>query len=134
MVGLVPADLDLSMSMVLCFFYLQDSWTVAPPNVSCSSDVTCLSAFSANSECINGYCSCDPCYAYNDTDCVSGKCIIHMTNLITCNLSPLNSEMNFSSSKLGMSTIKNKDEPSHLDLHCLHQYLFWSAGLKELGQ
>ena len=21
-------------------------------------------------------------------------------------------------------------EPSHLDLHCLHMYLFWSAGLK----
>ena len=21
-------------------------------------------------------------------------------------------------------------EPSHLDLHCLHRYLFWSAGLK----
>ena len=25
-------------------------------------------------------------------------------------------------------------EPSHLDLHCLHMYLFWSTGLKELTQ
>ena len=24
-------------------------------------------------------------------------------------------------------------EPSHLDLHCLHRYLFWSAGLKVLN-
>ena len=24
------------------------------------------------------------------------------------------------------------NEPSHLDLHCLHKYLFWSAGLKGL--
>ena len=24
------------------------------------------------------------------------------------------------------------DEMSHLDLHCLHRYLFWSAGLKGL--
>ena len=23
-------------------------------------------------------------------------------------------------------------EPSHLDLHCLHRYLFWSTGLKGL--
>ena len=23
-------------------------------------------------------------------------------------------------------------EPSHLDLHCLHRYLFWCAGLKGL--
>ena len=23
-------------------------------------------------------------------------------------------------------------EPSHLDLHCLHRHLFWSAGLKGL--
>ena len=23
-------------------------------------------------------------------------------------------------------------EPSHLDLHCLHRYLFWSDGLKGL--
>ena len=23
-------------------------------------------------------------------------------------------------------------EPSHLDLYCLHRYLFWSAGMKEL--
>ena len=23
-------------------------------------------------------------------------------------------------------------EPSHLELHCLHIYLFWSAGLKGL--
>ena len=21
-------------------------------------------------------------------------------------------------------------EPSHLDLHCLHRYLYWSTGLK----
>ena len=24
------------------------------------------------------------------------------------------------------------NEPSHLDLHCLHRYLFWSAGPKGL--
>ena len=23
-----------------------------------------------------------------------------------------------------------RDEPSHLDIHCLHRYLLWSAGLK----
>ena len=25
-----------------------------------------------------------------------------------------------------------RDEPSHLDLHCLNRYLFWSVGLKGL--
>ena len=25
-----------------------------------------------------------------------------------------------------------RSEPSHLDLHCLQRYLYWSAGLKEL--
>ena len=25
-----------------------------------------------------------------------------------------------------------RDEPSHLDLHCLHRYPFWSVWLKEL--
>ena len=25
-----------------------------------------------------------------------------------------------------------RTEPSHLDLHCLHSYSFWSAGLKRL--
>ena len=25
-------------------------------------------------------------------------------------------------------------EPSHLDLHCLHRYLFWSAGLKGFSE
>ena len=24
-------------------------------------------------------------------------------------------------------------EPSHQDLHCLHRYWFWSAGMKGLG-
>ena len=23
-------------------------------------------------------------------------------------------------------------EPSHLDLHCLHRYLYWSTGLKRV--
>ena len=27
-----------------------------------------------------------------------------------------------------------RHEPSHLDLHCLHRYLFWSAGLRGLVQ
>ena len=36
-----------------------------------------------------------------------------------------------------MATRVNPDktaryEPSHLDLHCLHRYLFWSARLKGL--
>ena len=26
------------------------------------------------------------------------------------------------------------DEPSHLDLHCLHKYLFWSDRLKGLNR
>ena len=25
-------------------------------------------------------------------------------------------------------------EPSHLDLHCLQRYLYWSAGLKGLNE
>ena len=26
-----------------------------------------------------------------------------------------------------------RNEPSHEDLHCLHWYIFWSAGLKGLN-
>ena len=31
-----------------------------------------------------------------------------------------------------VETVRSK--PSHLDLHCLQRYLYWSAGLQELTQ